>query len=228
MGIRGCDGEFFKPSDRSQLGGFLRDSKWIYYGRRSAPGVFPTSLWAENGTEYHIQTLVCRHRHHNPTAKLSIHSRASQAELDVRYYGSGSYVRFGRANGVIEAPTPISLGNRLSTLQFDGFTGAAFGSGAEILAEATQDWEAGGRGTNLQFRTTSNFNSTPMTRMTIGENGNIGIGSYTTNEARLRVDYTPTNLSDITPVLRLHSTTQTPRISFTTGANTSNWRIDPV
>jgi hypothetical protein len=191
-----------------------------------APGVIPATTWALMGSSISntnsggvgIGTTT-------PTAKLSVHSQAGSSELDVRYYGGGSLVRLGSANGNIVAPATLLNNATLSTIAFDGYNGSSFGSGAAIAANTTQVWTPSAQGGNLQFRTTPNNSTSAQTRMTIDQNGNIGIGA-TPSVERLRVDYTPTSPGDLTANLRLHS--DVPRILFTTSENNSKWRFDPV
>lgn len=191
-----------------------------------APGVIPATTWVLTGSSISntnsggvgIGTTT-------PTAKLSVHSQGGAAELDVRYYGGGSLVRLGSANGNIVAPATLLNNATLSTIAFDGYNGSSFGSGAAIAANTTQVWTPSAQGGNLQFRTTPNNSTSAQTRMTIDQNGNIGIGA-TPSAERLRVDYTPTSPSDLTANLRLHS--DIPRILFTTSQNNGKWRFDPV
>jgi hypothetical protein len=191
-----------------------------------AAGVIPPTTWAVSGTNISNTNVgAVGIGTTTPTAKLSVHSQSSSAELDVRYYGDGSLVRFGRATGTIAAPTAVLNNSTLSTVLFDGHNGSTFGTGAAIAANTTEAWTPSAQGGNLQFRTTPNGSTAAATRMTIGQNGNIGIGTAPSAE-RLRVDYTPSSPSDLTANLRLHS--DIPRILFTTGGNNSKWRFDPV
>ncbi|MFN0214408.1 MAG: hypothetical protein ACKVT2_09155 [Saprospiraceae bacterium] len=142
-----------------------------------APGVIPTALWTANGSNIsNTNTGFVGVGTSSPGAKLGVHSESSNVELEVRYYGDGSIINYGRANGTLAAPSSILNGNRLARLAFDGFTGSTFRPGASILSRATENWGLEALGTNLEFSTTENGTDFLMPRMNIAHNGIVGLG----------------------------------------------------
>ena len=87
----------------------------------------------------------------------------------------------GGGISVARTDTSINDGDSLGTIQFKGKDdggGGIYGIGAKITALATETWnEATAEGTSLNFYTTDNATATNDLRMTIDENGNVGIGT---------------------------------------------------
>jgi len=82
---------------------------------------------------------------------------------------------------VARTDTTINDGDTLGNILFkgkdDGGSGV-YGIGAKITALATEAWnEATAEGTSLNFYTTDNTTATNDLRMTIDDNGNVGIGT---------------------------------------------------
>lgn len=82
---------------------------------------------------------------------------------------------------VASTDTTINDGDTLGNILFkgkdDGGSGV-YGIGAKITALATEAWnEATAEGTSLNFYTTDNTTATNDLRMTIDDNGNVGIGT---------------------------------------------------
>jgi len=82
-----------------------------------------------------------------------------------------------KANGTKAAPLTVNSGDRLGTLNFNGYDGTAFIESAFIRAEVD-----GTPGTNdmpgrLVFSTTADGASTPTERMRIDSTGAVGIGT---------------------------------------------------
>jgi hypothetical protein len=85
------------------------------------------------------------------------------------------YTFLRRHNGGV----PIN-GTNLGGIAMGGWDGSSYkfgwNGGAEISAYATQTWGAAAAGTELRFSTTDNSTTGLDLRMTIGQNGGIGIG----------------------------------------------------
>jgi hypothetical protein len=86
-----------------------------------------------------------------------------------------------RANGTLAAPTATLAGQAIAFFGGrghigSGFIGTATGS---MVVMATQNWAAGMGGTSLIFETTPDNTTTRVQRMTIDQNGLVGIGTPT-------------------------------------------------
>jgi len=121
---------------------------------------------------------------------------------------------------VARTDTTINDGDTLGNILFkgkdDGGSGV-YGIGAKITALATEAWnEATAEGTSLNFYTTDNTTATNDLRMTIDDNGKVGIGESSPSElmhisgGNLRLDHTR------------------PMIQFeeTDGTADQNWQLD--
>lgn len=97
--------------------------------------------------------------------------------------GSGGSPAFKLVNmrGDSSTSAVIRSGEDLGSFSFNGSsnTGGAYLEGASILATSTQNFTATAGGTELHFSTTSNGAALPSKRLTIAENGNVGIGTAT-------------------------------------------------
>jgi len=88
-----------------------------------------------------------------------------------------------RVNNTEASPTAITSGNKIGLILFQGHDGTVdTDSGARITSVATENWTASAHGAKLQFRTVDNTTTSVDTRMTIDENGQIGIGTENPNQ----------------------------------------------
>ena len=83
---------------------------------------------------------------------------------------------FLRAGGTSASPTATLNNMGLGSFSFRGYSGSFTGSKALIGAYAAEDWTVSANGTYFQFQTTTNGSTTLTTRMTISNNGNVGVG----------------------------------------------------
>jgi hypothetical protein len=90
-----------------------------------------------------------------------------------------------RANGTLAAPTATLAGQQIAFFGGRGHTGAGFVGTAtgSMVVMATQDWAVGMGGTALIFETTPNNSNVRVPRMTIDQNGRVGIGTPTPLDA---------------------------------------------
>ena len=97
------------------------------------------------------------------------------------------------STGVTPPRTATLSGRMLVGLQGYGYTGTAFNSSpnASIELKATENFGATAQGADISFYTTANGNNTSFERMRIGDNGNVGIGTFPSTTTRLEVR-TPT------------------------------------
>ena len=89
-----------------------------------------------------------------------------------------------RARGTFAAPTAVLNGDGLAGLYGQGYGTSAFGSAFSggMTVQAAQNWTNTAQATALSFTTTSINTNTPVTRMTIAPNGNVGIGTTVPSE----------------------------------------------
>ncbi len=96
-------------------------------------------------------------------------------------------------------PAAVQSGDSLGAISFRGYTGAAYtGSKGFISAITTENWSATANGTKMDFRTTPNTTTTLTARMTIDQNGNIGVGT-TTPQASSLLDLSSTTGALLVP-----------------------------
>tara|TARA_R110000822_G_scaffold39367_3_gene108228 strand:+ start:373 stop:2226 length:1854 start_codon:yes stop_codon:yes gene_type:complete len=92
--------------------------------------------------------------------------------------GAQPYVRLAHSLGAsVGSHTAVTLDDGLGVLTFAGSTGSAFYDGAAITARSTQSFTGSNGGTKLEFKTTENSTQTLATKMTIDNDGNVGIGT---------------------------------------------------
>src|SRR4029078_3952874 len=88
------------------------------------------------------------------------------------------------ANGTLANPVVTASGDELGTLRFRGYNGSlSAGVGAEIYSFADAEWATAGDTTDspgrLSFFTTPDGANADIERLTIKNDGNVGIGSTT-------------------------------------------------
>jgi hypothetical protein len=113
----------------------------------------------------------------------------SDAGFSVTRYGGDSPGIFGRsAGGTITTPTATLNGHILSLFGGRGHNGTTFSTGkAKIEMVSTELWTSTANGTNMSFFTTPNGTSAPVSRVFIGNSGNVGIGTGSP-DAKLDID----------------------------------------
>jgi hypothetical protein len=83
-----------------------------------------------------------------------------------------------RARGTASAPAAVQASDQLGGIAVTGATGSTFASGARagMFSYASESWTTTSNGTELQFWTTPNGNSTMDRRMIIANNGKVSVG----------------------------------------------------
>jgi hypothetical protein len=91
--------------------------------------------------------------------------------------GAQPYVRLAHSLGAsVGSHTAVTADDGLGVLTFAGSTGSAFYDGAAITARSTQSFTGSNGGTKLEFQTTEDSTQTLATKMTIDNDGKVGIG----------------------------------------------------
>jgi hypothetical protein len=83
-------------------------------------------------------------------------------------------------NGTREAPLPPLAGQRLAWFAGGGYKTDGFARVSAFMeVTATENWLPATQGSSLRFWTTPNATNDALERMTIGDNGNVGVGDTT-------------------------------------------------
>ncbi|USO08032.1 MAG: tail fiber domain-containing protein [Rhodospirillales bacterium] len=114
-----------------------------------------------------------------PAAKLDVAGTGNNMIANHAYTGTNSYVPHFigyMARGTEASPTYPLNGDPLAT--FQGRPGAGSSSWTGMTIVATEDQSATAQGSQIRFQTTPNGTvSSTVPRMTIDQNGNVGIGT---------------------------------------------------
>ena len=95
--------------------------------------------------------------------------------------GSASQINIRKARNTPSSPTAVLLNDNLGSIQFQGHDGTAYtsgasgasGAGASIQVTASENWGAGGHGTQIAFVTIANTTTIPVTRLQLLNDGRI-------------------------------------------------------
>ncbi|MBI1827287.1 MAG: hypothetical protein HY287_03800 [Planctomycetes bacterium] len=91
-----------------------------------------------------------------------------------------------KARGSLVAPTPVSADDQLGEINFNGWDGNRWFVAAGISASAVEGFTPTWHPSSLEFATTPAGGGGRLQRMSIDENGNVGIGT-TAPQAKLEV-----------------------------------------
>jgi hypothetical protein len=95
---------------------------------------------------------------------------------------------FGRSSGgTISVPTATQTGNTLAVFGGRGHSGSYTNAKSKIEMGATENWTSTATGSNMNFFTTLNGTTNPVSRLFIGNAGSVGIGTASPN-AKLDVN----------------------------------------
>jgi hypothetical protein len=120
----------------------------------------------------------------SPTANLEVSNAVSGSgttNINVTTHSANAFgpVLIGRkARGTESAPTAVLNNDALLNLTAHGYGAAGFVSSASISMRTSENWTPTAQGSIINFSTTANGTTVPNTRMTIGPNGNVGIGVF--------------------------------------------------
>jgi Chaperone of endosialidase len=143
-------------------------------------GLVGTSPWVTNGTHiYNSNTGNVGIGNVSPAVQLDLAaSDNTVSTIRQTFYGTGNTRQQQRkANGTSAAPTIVALNDRLGTMVFQGYDGAAFVNGAQILVDVDGTPGLNDMPTRLAFLTTPDGSATLAERMRITAAGNVGIGT---------------------------------------------------
>lgn len=82
-------------------------------------------------------------------------------------------------NGTYASPTAVTSGQNLGGFQAGGYTGAGWSRGMQIRGLAAGNWSSTDTPADITFQTVPVGSTSLTDRMTIGANGNVGIGTTT-------------------------------------------------
>jgi hypothetical protein len=104
---------------------------------------------------------------------------AGNSGMSVRTYGANfdSHIYGSHAGGSANSPTATPNNQVLARFEGHGFNGSYFEEGARIEMAAAETWASAENGTEMRFYTTPVNTDTPLKRMTIAGNGNVGINT---------------------------------------------------
>nr|WP_295899213.1 tail fiber domain-containing protein [uncultured Bdellovibrio sp.] len=98
-------------------------------------------------------------------------------------FSGGGDLIFESARGSSISTSAIASGDNLGQILFQGLrSGSSYSTGAQIYAQASENWTAGTSGTNLIFSTISSGSTSVSERMRLdGGTGRLGIGASSPN-----------------------------------------------
>lgn len=109
---------------------------------------------------------------------------SGQSQIQDNYFtGSGGYpaIDLRKARGSKSSPTILVQGDTFGAINFKGYDGSTFQTGASILSGTDGIVGSADMPGNLTFRTTPDGSSSSVERMRISNGGNVGIGTSSPN-----------------------------------------------
>lgn len=95
-------------------------------------------------------------------------------------YGNDPFVNLRRVNGTEASPASVSSGNILGNFAAAGYGATGVGSPAGgMVVLASENFTDTAQGAEIRFQTTPIGSATRVTRVTIDDNGSVGIGTIT-------------------------------------------------
>jgi hypothetical protein len=122
----------------------------------------------------------------NPSSKLEVVDNTIVAPRGITSTNIGDFVTGGsiylrKARGTLGAETALLSNDVVGNVLYMGYDGTSYRNSSYIQSRATEDWTTSGLGSRIALWTTPNMSTTPLERVRIDHNGNVGIG--TTNPA---------------------------------------------
>lgn len=103
--------------------------------------------------------------------------------LRITNFGRTSYISSRSSRGTRSSPSATTSDDILLIIGAEGYTGSSFTNvgAASIYFVPTENWNSNNTGTRIHFLTTANGSNSPSVRMTVNQDGNIGIGTGIVN-----------------------------------------------
>lgn len=107
----------------------------------------------------------------------------NKPNLRITNYGRFPYISSRSSRGTRSSPSATTSDDILLIIGAEGYTGSSFTNigAASIWFMPTENWNSNNNGTRMHFVTTSNGSNSRSTRMTINQDGNVGIGTGIVN-----------------------------------------------
>ena len=113
-------------------------------------------------------------------SSFNLTAPTTAAQLNVTAYTDGSigpYLWLTRARGTQSTPSSVQTDDFLAGIYFVGRGGTVNDDGSSIIGYAAENWGTSNKGSYLQINTAAIGTNTPLTRMVIENDGNVGIGT---------------------------------------------------
>lgn len=101
-------------------------------------------------------------------------------------------LRLRRAKGSEASPSAVTSGYSIGRYVLQGYDGSNFIAGAQIYAEANEDWSVGNNGSKLIFKVTPNGSATPELAMSIGQDKSVVVYGASNSATMTTVSYSDT------------------------------------
>jgi hypothetical protein len=132
-------------------------------------------------------------------SSIILQGESNKERMEIRSFGSAglfapTFMGLG-ARGTKAAPLPVSSGDILFLLSGFGWNGTAFGGinpasnsgAASVIMNASETHSVTAKGSYIDFQTTANGTTARTTRLRVGNDGSVGIGT-TAPSQRLEVN----------------------------------------
>lgn len=147
-------------------------------GNGSFGGTLSANLLQVSGNATNPAALVNTRAHF-------IGANATQTRLMMDSFGAGNNITFRASGGTSAAPSGVTSGTAIFSLNAFGYGATAYSSvtRATLGSSAAETWTDAAQGTYLTFSTTQIGTTTTAERLRIDDAGNVGIGTSSPNGA---------------------------------------------
>ncbi len=106
-------------------------------------------------------------------------SNGLPTRVTIDSFGDGSVLTARRANGTAAAPSALLANDIIGVVNFLGYGTSGYGANARasIISKATENWSDAAQGTEIGFYTSTNGTALAVEKMTLKQDGNVGIGT---------------------------------------------------
>ena len=120
----------------------------------------------------------------NTPASL-LHLAGSMLRFD--NFGSYPTLSFNRANGTKASPSAVLSSDELSRIDFGGYNGSSYVTGARLAASSRENWTGSANGTDLVFLTTGSTTAIPTEKMRLMGTGSLALGGSNIENYNLHI-----------------------------------------